>query len=132
MELLRKCIFFSVLTTVLCLNARDSIVFPEANSDEIDAILTFSNETDTLMTVSNETDTSLAISNETDVDDFSLEIENVTDLSTTELSNRIFGGVETSIHQIPWQISLQYKSKHMCGGAIIAPEWIITAAHCTP
>lgn len=31
----------------------------------------------------------------------------------------------------PYQVSIQYKGKHDCGGAIISSSFILTAAHCT-
>uniref|UniRef100_A0A8D0GKB2 Transmembrane serine protease 13 n=1 Tax=Sphenodon punctatus TaxID=8508 RepID=A0A8D0GKB2_SPHPU len=46
------------------------------------------------------------------------------------LSGRIVEGNETSISKWPWQVSLQYGSTHICGGTIIDPQWVLTAAHC--
>ncbi|CAL8372303.1 unnamed protein product [Arctogadus glacialis] len=44
--------------------------------------------------------------------------------------NRIVGGNASTLGQFPWQVSLHFRSKHMCGGSIIAPQWILTVAHC--
>ncbi|XP_034474814.1 trypsin beta-like [Drosophila innubila] len=44
--------------------------------------------------------------------------------------NRIIGGTDEEIENAPWQISLQYKKQHICGGSIYSKDIIITAAHC--
>uniref|UniRef100_A0A8C8SIB3 Transmembrane serine protease 3 n=1 Tax=Pelusios castaneus TaxID=367368 RepID=A0A8C8SIB3_9SAUR len=45
-------------------------------------------------------------------------------------SSRIVGGNASSPQQWPWQVSLQFQGFHLCGGSIITPWWIVTAAHC--
>ena len=43
----------------------------------------------------------------------------------------IVGGVQVSISEYPYQISLQTTSGfHFCGGSIVNAEWIVTANHC--
>ncbi|XP_051778724.1 ovochymase-2 isoform X1 [Erpetoichthys calabaricus] len=44
--------------------------------------------------------------------------------------HRIAGGEEAIPTFWPWQVSLRVVHEHLCGGAIIGPKWIITAAHC--
>ena len=40
----------------------------------------------------------------------------------------IVGGVNTNINTVPWQILLEVNGQDICGGTIIAPNWILTAA----
>ncbi|CAB0036568.1 unnamed protein product [Trichogramma brassicae] len=45
-------------------------------------------------------------------------------------NGRIYGGEDVPIETYPYQVSIQYGSKHTCGGSIIDNEWILTAGHC--
>ncbi|XP_057363298.1 ovochymase-2 isoform X2 [Manis pentadactyla] len=46
------------------------------------------------------------------------------------LLSRIVGGSQVEKGSYPWQLSLKRREKHICGGTIISPQWVITAAHC--
>jgi len=43
---------------------------------------------------------------------------------------RIVGGAPATPGQLPYQISLLYGGRHICGGSIIAQNVVVTAAHC--
>ncbi|KFV64316.1 Ovochymase-2, partial [Dryobates pubescens] len=44
--------------------------------------------------------------------------------------SRIIGGEEAVPYSWPWQVSVQLSDEHICGGAVLAKEWVVTAAHC--
>lgn len=42
----------------------------------------------------------------------------------------IFGGQEVGVEQVPWQVAVRVGNTSACGGAIIDPSRVLTAAHC--
>ncbi|XP_018798087.1 PREDICTED: brachyurin [Bactrocera latifrons] len=58
-------------------------------------------------------------------------IEPRTDLG--EIQNRIVSGSPASLGQFPWQVILKKDPIEylLCGGSIIAANWVLTAGHCT-
>ena len=50
-------------------------------------------------------------------------------------SSRIMGGKAVTLHGMPWQAGVAYKTGEMkddvfCGGTIICPRFVISAARC--
>lgn len=68
---------------------------------------------------------------------FNISVEAYLDeMDNLNSQERVIGGSNVNEGEyIPYQISMQYKRKngqygHFCGGSIVAPNRIITAAHC--
>ncbi|XP_078342560.1 serine protease 1-like isoform X2 [Oculina patagonica] len=53
---------------------------------------------------------------------------------TKAQGTRIVGGTNAKPGAWPWQITMDYKGHaekpHWCGGSIVSPQWIVSAAHC--
>uniref|UniRef100_A0A2K5YKG3 Serine protease 36 n=1 Tax=Mandrillus leucophaeus TaxID=9568 RepID=A0A2K5YKG3_MANLE len=52
------------------------------------------------------------------------------DCGRSEPSARIVGGSDAQPGTWPWQVSLHHGGGHICGGSLIAPSWVLSAAHC--
>ncbi|XP_035663952.1 low-density lipoprotein receptor-related protein 2-like isoform X2 [Branchiostoma floridae] len=50
----------------------------------------------------------------------------------TDAQERIVGGDPAERGAWPWQVQLKriYSSRPFCGGTLVAPDWVVTAAHC--
>ncbi|XP_003801493.1 kallikrein-1 [Otolemur garnettii] len=46
------------------------------------------------------------------------------------IQSRIVGGQECERHSQPWQVALYHFSNPQCGGILVYPQWVLTAAHC--
>ncbi|XP_058058016.1 trypsin-1-like [Anopheles bellator] len=52
-------------------------------------------------------------------------------LVCVEGRSAIVGGFAIDISDAPYQVSLQNRGSHNCGGSFLSSKWVLTAAHCT-
>uniref|UniRef100_A0A2K5HVI5 Peptidase S1 domain-containing protein n=1 Tax=Colobus angolensis palliatus TaxID=336983 RepID=A0A2K5HVI5_COLAP len=48
----------------------------------------------------------------------------------SSFETQIIGGREVIPHSRPYMASLQRGGSHLCGGVLVHPKWVLTAAHC--
>lgn len=56
----------------------------------------------------------------------------VLDCGLQRSTSRIIGGSVAKPGQWPWQLTLHFMGSHVCGGVLISPDFVLTAAHCFP
>lgn len=44
--------------------------------------------------------------------------------------SRVIGGVDAAKGDWPWQVGMYMSGSFICGGTLIAPNWVLTASHC--
>ncbi|KAG7478642.1 transmembrane protease serine 13-like [Solea senegalensis] len=54
------------------------------------------------------------------------------DCGKQQSTSRIIGGSVAKTGQWPWQMTLHFRGSHVCGGVLISPDYVLTAAHCFP
>ncbi|KAI3353743.1 hypothetical protein L3Q82_004980 [Scortum barcoo] len=52
------------------------------------------------------------------------------DCGRQQSTTRIIGGSVAKSGHWPWQVSLHFRGSHVCGGVLISPDFVLTAAHC--
>jgi len=62
-------------------------------------------------------------------------IDPIPEASVPSIQQRIINGTSATVHQFPWFVSIRSQAQNglqsICGGSLISPEWVLTAAHCT-
>ncbi|XP_021048879.1 epidermal growth factor-binding protein type B-like [Mus pahari] len=42
----------------------------------------------------------------------------------------VVGGINCEKNSQPWQVAVYHDKEHICGGVLLNPNWVLTAAHC--
>ncbi|WP_245921488.1 trypsin-like serine protease [Bowmanella denitrificans] len=50
--------------------------------------------------------------------------------TTDDVTPQVVGGSETQPYSRPYQVALLMNGQQGCGGTLISPNWVLTAAHC--
>ncbi|NXI52029.1 OVCH2 protein, partial [Chloroceryle aenea] len=130
-EIARSC-GFALPAPVLSSSAIMLVVF---HSDETDtfggfkATISFVPTADALDSTSEEEFGDISMTEE----EIQFTTDNICGMSSNQprfIFSRIIGGEEAVPYSWPWQVSVQISDEHICGGAVLAREWVVTAAHC--
>jgi secreted trypsin-like serine protease len=54
----------------------------------------------------------------------------LTAASAPAISGQIVFGQKAVPGQFPWQVRIISSPNNLCGGSLIDPNWVLTAAHC--
>ena len=54
----------------------------------------------------------------------------MTTAGAAQAAPRIVNGEVADKGELPWQLSLQLDGSHLCGAVALAPDIVLTAAHC--